>query len=267
MTIAELNQARDWLRSVISGSRKIFDEASASDVAIHAKGRQDFVTTIDHCLQDYVVGRLSERFPAHQVLAEEGAKLQALAEVAWIIDPLDGTMNFVNSIPLYGISIAMLVDGVVEMATVCDFVHGDIFDAVRNGGARLNGRAISCEPDRRPSDFIAVSTGFLDRLISRSPQSFETLRQSGKIRVLGSQALQLCYVASGRLRANLSVEAKLWDDVAGALVASESGMRYSSPVFDIGKPINIIDPDKHLFSVSAEPELLEQLEDLMSLLY
>lgn len=267
MKIAELEQTRDWLGAVIGDSRKIFADASASDVTIHAKGRQDFVTTIDHSLQDYFIRRLSERFPKHQVLAEEDAKMQALAEVAWIIDPLDGTMNFVNRIPLYGLSIAMLIDGVVEMATVCDLVHGDLFDAVRNGGARWNGQAIRCEPGRRPSDFLAVSTGFLDRLISRHPQSFETLRKSGKIRVLGSQALQLCYVASGRLRANLSVEAKLWDDVAGALVATESGMRYSSPVLDIGKPIKIIDPDQHLFSISAEPELLEQLQDLMPLLY
>ena len=200
--------------------------------AIHhrTKGRFDLVTTADTRVEDFLASELGRRFPADRLLAEESSarKTVSVDGRCWVIDPLDGTVNFASGVPVFSISLALLVDGAPLLGVVYDPVHGELFSARRGLGASLNGRSLAPPPAGGPPLALGGSSGLLAWCVRRRPPALrELLERFGKLRILGSQALHLCYVAAGRLAAALSVEARLWDDVAGALMVEETGFLYT----------------------------------------
>ena len=230
MSEVELFEIRNWLFKLMHESRKVYQQ-EAVKFTLSGKNHQDFVTSLDLNLQKFISNEISEKYPNHVILAEEDAPDEiSLDGIVWIVDPLDGTVNFINNIPIFNISISMLINGMPHIAAVYDLIHNELFQAVLGYGATLNSSSINLQQIKRESDFIAVSTGVLDLIYDSEVGSFKKLRKLGKIRILGSQALQLCYVACGRLRANISVEAKICDDSAGSLILREAGGSYKSLV-------------------------------------
>jgi myo-inositol-1(or 4)-monophosphatase len=195
---------------------------------ISYKGAVDLVTDCDRRSQALIVSHLSERFPGHDYVAEEGLHDEKGAEFRWIIDPLDGTTNFAHGFPVYSISIALERHGEIGLGVVFDPTRGEMFTAVRGGGAELNGRSVSVSstPDL---DTSLLATGFpYDVRESRQNNldhfaDFAVRAQA--IRRCGSAALDLCYVACGRFDGFWELKLATWDVAAGSLMVTEAGGR------------------------------------------
>ena len=211
--------------------------AGRKGMSVSQKGANDLVTSIDLECERYFRSAVHGKFSDHVVWGEEDGLSQSSdvpfsqvpdSDNVWVIDPIDGTVNFANDIPFFSMSLACFRGGVLELAWVHDPVHDELFFAEYGKGAYMNNSRISCEGSSPRTQAVFASTGVMNRLgqKNRSTENSKMLAQLGKIRILGSQALHLCYVAAGRGRGALSVEAKVWDDIAGALILQESGGRY-----------------------------------------
>ena len=191
----------------------------------------DLVTEADRESEEAVIRTLNRAFPEHAILAEESGANARLSEHRWIIDPLDGTTNFAHGFPQFCVSIAYERRGRVELAVVFDALKRELFVAARGRGARLNGRPIHVSAT--PSlDRALLATGFpYDRRERRNFyftfwEAF-MMRTQG-VRRTGSAALDLCYVACGRVDAFWEFGLRPWDVAAGALVVGEAGGRVSN---------------------------------------
>jgi myo-inositol-1(or 4)-monophosphatase len=187
--------------------------------------RTDMVTEMDRASEAFIAGVLRERRPGDGLLGEEGAAATTSTGVRWVIDPLDGTTNYLYGFPAFAVSIAAEVDGVGVAGAVHDPVHGETFSAFTGGGAWLNGVRLEVEgaPDLGTA---LVGTGFSYDAGARARQS-EVLRHVlpvvRDVRRAGAAALDLCWVAAGRLDAFYERGLQPWDLAAGAVVATEAG--------------------------------------------
>jgi myo-inositol-1(or 4)-monophosphatase len=219
--------------------RDRFQERKPIDV--EEKGLHDFVTAIDREAEATVVGHLMQHFPDHTVMAEEGSPEAADADHRWIVDPLDGTTNFIHGVPVFGVSVALedregLVAGVIH-----DPIRDETFHAHRGGGARLNGEPIRCSHPRG-ADEALVATGFPFRELSRLDRyllAFEAfVHSTAGLRRAGSASIDLAYTACGRYDGFWEIGLSRWDIAAGTLIVREAG----------GKVTDILGGDTHLDS-------------------
>jgi myo-inositol-1(or 4)-monophosphatase len=235
------------------------------------KGPFDVVTEADHAVESMFAERLTRAFPDHGMVGEETGRRSPRidSEYCWVLDPLDGTVNFAVEQPFFAVSLGLLHRGVPLIGWVRDPVHDECFRAIRGQGATLNdvplGRASTDHQAVLP---VGLSTGFIHWALRTAGAGIlsEIIDRFGKTRILGSQALHLCYVAAGRLRLAASVEAKLWDDVAGALIVEESGRSYGSldggPVFPLG-PDSPLWSGRSIRSVAADDVTIGTLLDIL----
>lgn len=198
-------------------------------VAVREKGPQDLVTEADLAAQRAIETIIRSQFPNDYILGEEStaAELaaQATSSVRWIIDPLDGTTNFVHGLPPFAVSIAIEVDGVIIAGVVYDPVGKETFKAIKGSGAFCNDRPIQVSRCARLADAL-VAVGFGASQKRRSPEVMrfeEVLYRAQAVRRLGSAALNLCYVACGRIDSYFATSVKIWDIGAAALFVQEAG--------------------------------------------
>ncbi|MCV2488086.1 inositol monophosphatase [Geodermatophilus sp. YIM 151500] len=191
----------------------------------------DVVTAVDTASEELIVGRLLGARPDDGVLGEEGAARTGTSGVRWVVDPIDGTVNFLYGQPAYAVSIAAEVDGVAVAGAVLNVATGELFTATAGGGARLQAPGTAAVPltGSRPGslDRTLVATGFGYRAEQRRAQGAvvaELLPRVRDIRRLGCASLDLCAVAAGRVDAYYELHLKPWDFAAGALVAAEAGL-------------------------------------------
>ena len=207
----------------------IIERAAVSGVAldVRAKRVNDFVTQVDRAAEEAVIDLVRKSYPDHAILAEESGKLDgAGAEYCWIIDPLDGTTNFIHGFPQYCVSIAIQHANKSAHAVVYDPSKNELFTASRGRGAYLNDRRLRVSRCRRLEDAL-VGTGFpfreLGRLDLYMKQLGKILGSSSGVRRAGAAALDLAYVAAGRLDAFWEMGLSPWDMAAGALLIQEVG--------------------------------------------
>lgn len=185
------------------------------DIVRRKAGRANFATAADHAAQDAIVARLREHDRSIPILAEEAAARGARkAERLWVVDPIDGTLNFSRSIPFYCVSIGYVEGGRARAGAIHSPRTDETFVAHEGGGARMNGLPIAVSRVRRTAQALAVTT----------PSRFALLnKHCARLRMLGSAALEISYVAAGRL--DLFVHGALgpWDIAAGAVIAREAG--------------------------------------------
>jgi myo-inositol-1(or 4)-monophosphatase len=197
-----------------------------------AKGRSDFVTEVDRESERIVAGTLLEAFPGSMVMGEElsplpsGLGTPASGPILWIVDPLDGTTNFLHRFPCYAVSIAALVDGVLEAGCVRHVPPGITYTAVRGGGARQDDEPIACSVITGPEHAL-IGTGFpfsrMDQLALYQRQFAAIAAATAGIRRPGSAALDLCDVAAGRFDGFWELRLAPWDVAAGTLLVREAG--------------------------------------------
>ncbi len=198
-----------------------------TSLRVDKKGAIDLVTEVDLAVERRFRAMVAERFPDHVVLAEEfGASGPASARHCWIFDPLDGTTNFAHGLPIFASSLALEIDGVVSVGAVYDPTRRELFTATLGGGAYLNGVPLRVSAVGTLVDAMLV-TGFpytvhqsRDELVSLF-SAF--LAKAQAVRRLGSAALDLCYVAAGRMDGFWEQHLKPWDMAAGALILTEAG--------------------------------------------
>jgi myo-inositol-1(or 4)-monophosphatase len=190
------------------------------------KGPSDLVTEADLASQECVQERLLSAFPLHGFLAEENANIPSSEDgLRWIVDPLDGTMNYVHGVPGYAVSIALEQAGKPLVGVVYDPILRECYSAIAGGGAFLNDRPIRTTAVTELSQAL-VATSFSAKVPPGSPeisQFAEILIRSQSTRRMGSAALNLCYVAAGRFDAYFALNTKIWDVAAGVLLVREAG--------------------------------------------
>jgi len=236
-----------------------------------SKGTFDVVTEADYAVESQFAERLTREFPEHQMIGEEsiGQSQCDTRGFCWVMDPLDGTVNYASGVPLFAVSLALLRDGLPQLAWVMDVSSGEIFRARRGGGATLNDRPLDAGPPENSILPLGVSSGFIYWAITEGDGSLleEVLKHFRKFRIFGSQALQLCYAASGRLKGTISREAKLWDDAAGSLIAEECGRKYTTFSGEDVFPLQTSSPvwqGKAIHSVAGIPSVHEKLLELIA---
>ena len=197
-----------------------------ASIQVASKGRNDFVTDIDRLAEQEIVTTIRRAYPDHGFLAEESGR-SGQGEFVWIIDPLDGTTNFVHGFPTFAVSIALEHRGRLEQAVVYDPMRQELFTASRGTGALLDGRRIRVS-NLRGLEGALIGTGFPYRENARWLDSYlEMLRvvmsAAAGIRRPGSAALDLSYVAAGRLDGFWEIGLHPWDTAAGSLLIVEAG--------------------------------------------
>jgi myo-inositol-1(or 4)-monophosphatase len=197
-------------------------------LAITAKGVNDFVTEVDQAAEAAVIETLLTAYPGHGILAEESGRAHGAkhSEYLWIIDPLDGTTNFIHGFPVYAVSIALAFRGKVEQAVVYDPSRNDLFIASKGRGAFLNDRRLRVSKRTRLADSL-IGTGFPFRKgdnFKRYVEMFEQVMQHcAGVRRPGAAALDLCYVAAGWYDGFFETGLQPWDMAAGSLMITEAG--------------------------------------------
>lgn len=195
-------------------------------IQVERKGLHDFVTAVDREAESAVLEILRARCPGHAVMAEESAPEAAAAAYRWVVDPLDGTTNFIHGVPVFGVSVALEDDRGPLAAAIFDPIHDELFHAHRDGGARLNGEPIRCSPTTDPHQML-VATGFPFRELSRLEgylRVFESvLRSTSGLRRAGAACIDLAYTACGRYDGFFEIGLSRWDISAGALLVLEAG--------------------------------------------
>jgi myo-inositol-1(or 4)-monophosphatase len=195
---------------------------------VNTKAPNDFVTEVDHAAEQAIIDTLLTAYPGHGILAEEsGRSLGAKhSDFVWIIDPLDGTTNFIHGLPMYCVSIALAFRGKVEQAVVYDPTRNDLFIASKGRGAFLNDKRLRVSKRTRLSDSL-IGTGFPFRKgdnLQRYLKMLEAvLPHCAGVRRPGSAALDLCYVAAGYYDGFFETGLQPWDVAAGSLMITEAG--------------------------------------------
>jgi myo-inositol-1(or 4)-monophosphatase len=192
------------------------------ELTIELKGKQDLVSIADKSVEELIRRELGAAFPGDAFLGEEGGGVEA--DRLWVIDPIDGTANFLRGLPYWSCVIAYVVDGVTELGLTVDPVHGELYAARLGHGATRNGRPIRVSPCADPGracvalsfNFKLPPAAYTDMLGRLTAEGFDHRR-------MGSAALQLCHVADGRVEATLAPLCSSWDVIAGLLIAEEAG--------------------------------------------
>jgi len=197
-------------------------------LTITSKGRNDFVSEVDQAAEQEIIATIRRHYPQHAFLAEESGR-SGDSETLWIVDPLDGTTNFLHGFPVFAVSIACQVRGRLEHAVVYDPMRGELFTASRGSGAHLENRRIRVSKARALEGAL-IATGFPYRANTRYLDAYLAMfravtEQAAGVRRPGAAALDLAYVAAGRVDAFWEIGLSAWDTAAGTLLIQEAGGR------------------------------------------
>jgi myo-inositol-1(or 4)-monophosphatase len=197
-------------------------------VRVEKKGAIDLVTEVDLEVERGFRALVAERFPEHDVLAEEMGGGTRGASHRWVFDPLDGTTNFAHGVPIFCSSLALEIDGEAAVAAVYDPNRRELFTAEAGGGSRLNGVRLAVSSSATVLESMVV-TGFPYNIHDRADEFLkvfgQVLKQARAIRRLGSAAIDICWVAAGRMDGFWEASLKPWDTRAAALILEEAGGR------------------------------------------
>lgn len=241
-TTAIGNQTLTWVPKASEIAREAgarLREFFAEGVATEYKGDVDLVTVADRTVEKLIRMRLGEAFPDHGIYGEEGTRERLEGEFRWYVDPLDGTTNFAHTFPQFCVSMGLEQrgaglmeneDGALVAGVIYDPMRDELFEAERGNGATLNGKAIAVSKTAVLAESL-VATGFPSRKRHQNPNIHFyheiTLRSHG-VRRAGSAALDLAYVAAGRLEGFWEFNLNPWDTAAGILLVEEAGGRVTN---------------------------------------
>jgi myo-inositol-1(or 4)-monophosphatase len=222
-------------------------------IDVETKGRKDYVSDVDRIAEQKIVDFIRKSYPDHGIIAEEGGVIEGSDEYIWIVDPLDGTTNFLHGYPHVAVSIGIKRRGVLEHGVIYNPFANELFTTTRGQGAQLNDRRLRCS-ETKSLDNSLLATGFPVKHIKYLDVWMRTFRgalpRCHDIRRSGSAALDLAYVAAGRVDGYWEWGLSEWDMAAGALMVREAGglvadLQGSQDFLDSG---NIVAANSRLFS-------------------
>lgn len=226
-----LNKTTEFLKNISIDAGKILMKKFRKKIAIMDKEGKELVSSADHESESYIVDSINKAYPDAKIIAEERESSKTDSDTTFIIDPLDGTHNFLYGIPVFCVSIAFKEDAELRTAVIYDPVHNELFSAIKGSGAYLNNKKIKVSATSNLSKSI-LATGFpyarTKKRNSNLPEFSSFLFKVRGIRRLGSAALDLCYVACGRLDGFWEKGLKAWDISAGGLIVKEAGGKVSN---------------------------------------
>jgi myo-inositol-1(or 4)-monophosphatase len=232
-------------------------------VKIEYKGEADLVTEADRASEKLILERIRGYWPSHEVIGEEGAKIETGGDYRWYVDPLDGTTNFAHSSPVFCVSLGLAFQGRRHAAVLYDPTRDELFAAERGKGAFLNGQTIEVSKTAKLSQSL-VSTGFPSQKRHKNPNIYFyhqlTLRTHG-VRRAGSAALDLASVACGRYDGFWEFNLNAWDTAAGILIVEEAGGMVTG--FQ-GQPLAITDRDVLASNGLIHAELLHEFDEVFA---
>jgi len=192
---------------------------------IEHKGMQDLVSIADRNTEDFIRDGLSKAFPDDLIIGEEGGtEASRAAGPVWIIDPIDGTMNFLRGVPYWSVAVALVVDKVLQIGITYDPVHDELYTARRGGGAHRNGQQISVSGADDPKKAVVGATFSFKMSIDNYGQLLTAVLRAGSDhRRLGSTALMMAHVSDGRLDACATLYCNSWDVIGGLMLVEEAG--------------------------------------------
>ncbi|WP_423064002.1 inositol monophosphatase family protein [Candidiatus Paracoxiella cheracis] len=195
-------------------------------VDVSEKSRNEFVTQVDHLSEQEIIHTIHKSYPNHAILAEESGCIEGNEDFMWIIDPLDGTTNFIHGFPQFAISIALKHRGKLEVGVIYDPLRQELYTATRGEGAQLNNRKIRVSQCKK-FNMALIGTGFPykgSHHFKNYVNTFEAIfPETAGVRRAGAAALDLAYVAAGRLDGFWEMSLKEWDMAAGVLLVKEAG--------------------------------------------
>ena len=195
-------------------------------LVVSEKGRNDFVSEVDRAAEQVLIAAIRKAYPSHGFLAEESGATEG-DDYTWVIDPLDGTTNFLHGFPQFAVSVACRHRGRAEVGVVFDPMRGELFTAERGGGTQLDGRRLRVS-QRLGLEGALIGSGFPYRENRRWLKSYlamleSVMQQTAGVRRPGAASLDLAYVAAGRLDAFWEFGLSPWDTAAGNLLVTEAG--------------------------------------------
>jgi len=230
-----------------------------SDFAVSYKGEVDLVTEVDRGCEELIVASLKGAFPEHGVLAEESSYQSGSLPFKWIVDPLDGTTNFAHGFPWFCVSIALEHEGEVVLGVIYHCMMDELFTALKGGGAFLNGNRIQVST-RQPLRRSLLATGFPYDRTRDNENNFDNFVNfqlaARAVRRAGAAALDLAYLAAGRLDGYWECKLKPWDVAAGSLLVAEAG---GSLTNHAGLPYSVYDHRILASNGAIHREMLEVL--------
>lgn len=211
---------------VATSAGKLLREGIDNIAWVKHKGEINLVTEMDIKSEELIKENILRAYPDHQILAEESDIPKKDATFRWIIDPLDGTMNYAHGYPIFCVSVALEIDGVVEIGAVYDPMRDELFTGKRRGGALINGKPIAVSQTDELNDAL-LATGFSYDIRTSEANNIDNwnamIVRVQAVRRAGSAALDLCYTAAGRFDGFWELKLNPWDVAAGALIVREAG--------------------------------------------
>jgi len=243
MTKREEKELLTFSREVALGAGDILKKSFNHSLNVRYKGRIDPVTDVDVRAEKYITGKIRKKFPGHDVLGEEGVASRAKSAFQWVIDPIDGTVNFTHGFPVYCVSVGLLVDGEPHLGAVYDPEREEMFWSVRGTGAWLNKSRIHVTSEKRLERAL-LATGFAYDIGTAKRNNLGYFARMAKkaqgIRRPGSAAIDLCWLASGRIDGFWELKLHPWDTAAAVVMVDEAGGKITRTN---GKPYSIFDKD------------------------
>ena len=209
-----------------AGNTLVRKMVNLEKLKVEQKGHNDYVSDADHAAERAVIETIHKHYPDHAILAEESG-VSGESDTVWIIDPLDGTTNYLHGFPVFAVSIGVQVKGRIEHAAVYDPLRQELFTASRGQGAQLDGRRIRVSGQKN-LEMALLGTGFPFRQADLEISAYlemlaKSIHSTSGVRRAGAAALDLCYVAAGRLDAFFETGLAPWDLAAGGLMIREAG--------------------------------------------
>lgn len=223
-----MNSYLDTAVSAARAAGELLRSNFGKELDVSAFEAHDIKLDLDVLSQDLITKMLLEQFPDHAIYGEEGVAGNQASEYQWIIDPIDGTVNYFYSIPHFCISIALRYRGEIVLGVIYDPMRDEMWQVERGGQATLNGAPIYVSPRTKLSDAV-MSVGFsktISTINAGVPLLEKYVKRARKCRLMGSAALDLAYVACGRLDAYIEQSVSLWDVAAGKLLVESAGGQF-----------------------------------------
>ncbi|MEM6821723.1 MAG: inositol monophosphatase family protein [Verrucomicrobiota bacterium] len=222
---SEWNSFLEKAIEVAKGAGHLINEGTQSEIQVNEEYHHDLKIQLDVDTQKFIENELLSAFPDHHILGEEGGDGNDGKGIEWIVDPIDGTVNLAYGIPHYCVSIACRIEGEIVIGVVYDPRRNECFEGIKGGGARCNGKPMQASKRSEIQQAI-VSLGF-----SKSKESVEKCldlyvhyaRNARKLRAMGSAALDMAYIAAGRIDGYIEQGISIWDVAAGKVLIEEAG--------------------------------------------